>query len=218
MRAVAEACEVSKRHSVTDIVCGTLTCVTVVHLGGEIVHRPVEVVIGLPEKATLMSIMLRRFLWHVNACAYLEHGAVNPSDIGTDIRRRLLERRRGIQIEVLERVEVEDTRDDRKHVLPQCLIEREGLEACESLCGDDERLARKSRTWVRDSGGSAGEQSLCSDESESRLEWSTHGKECTGETGSRPLGIPLLALRHALIRPQCASIDALPSKSDQWGQ
>ena len=51
-------------------------------------------------------------------------GPVDPRQLRTDVDRRVLERRRRVQVEVLKRVEVEDARDDREDVLAQGLVER----------------------------------------------------------------------------------------------
>jgi hypothetical protein len=51
--------------------------------------------------------------------------AVDPPDLRAYVRGRVLKRWGGVQIEVLERVEVENARNDRQDVLPKSLVERE---------------------------------------------------------------------------------------------
>lgn len=50
---------------------------------------------------------------------------VNPQNLRAYVRGRLLKRWGGEQIKILERVEVENARNDRQDVLPKSLVERE---------------------------------------------------------------------------------------------
>ena len=49
---------------------------------------------------------------------------VGQVDLRTYVRSRLLEGSKGIQVEVLERVDVKNTRDHRQNILSKGLVER----------------------------------------------------------------------------------------------
>ena len=72
--------------------------------------------------------------------SYFIFRRVNPRNISPDVGRRLLERRRRVQVEIFKRVEIKDAGDDREQVLPKCLIERERFEARECISRNGERL------------------------------------------------------------------------------
>lgn len=125
-----------------------LTGVSIVQLGGEVIEVLVEVKVRLRARSEFEGwrALLRSHLRTRSTHRVVR--LVDPRELRADVRRRVLERRRRLEVVVLERVEVEHARDHVEHVLPQRLIERERLHARERVRGRHERLARDLQAWV----------------------------------------------------------------------
>lgn len=77
---------------------------------------------------------------HKMILMYRKPRRINARDVCSDISCRLLERRRRIEVEVFESVEVENPGNITQDILAQSFVEAERFKAGQSLCWYDKSL------------------------------------------------------------------------------